>query len=76
MPICFLIEPIGRITFHRQVILDDQFPKWYEDSSNIRDAVVSSSGVIEVDGHRMLEVNNEFLIVLKKCGKHNIFQYC
>lgn len=56
-------EPTGTITFHRQVIRDRDFPIWHTSTRGIRTAVVKSQGLIETDGHGMLQVDfaNKYL---------------
>ncbi|CAL1287263.1 unnamed protein product [Larinioides sclopetarius] len=54
-------EPSGTVTFHRQSL--EELPKWEESKKGIRTAVIKSGGLIETDGHGMLQVDfaNKFV---------------
>ena len=51
-----LLVPTGNITFHRQVINKEDFPKWEKSSASLTKLHVSSKGNIEDDGMGMLQV--------------------
>ncbi|KAG8190782.1 hypothetical protein JTE90_005818 [Oedothorax gibbosus] len=56
-------EPTGTVTFHRQCLKDIQSKNWRGSTKGIRSVVVKSDGLIESDGHGMLQVDfaNKFI---------------
>lgn len=56
----FFTEPSGTVTFHRQVIAYKNLPNWYSSTRGIRTAIIKSHGLIEDDGHGLLQVSLHF----------------
>ncbi|GIX91147.1 poly(ADP-ribose) glycohydrolase [Caerostris extrusa] len=54
-------EPCGTVTFHRQSL--QALPKWEESKKDIKTIVIKDDGLIETDGHGMLQVDfaNKFV---------------